>query len=183
LSAKESVDREAAARINSGIVKGNVAFMVLVMVVLFGVAACSDDDGDEGGESGSTEATSTTAPSRSEPILIKTRLDPVNVEGETTGEVRSGSTIGDSVFCAGGTFADAPREASSRSVMRAFRCPDGTLWISFVSTPPDVAQRSDWEVVRAFGRFEGLSGGGRMRGVSESGSGEGRETFTGTVSR
>ena len=44
-------------------------------------------------------------------------------------------------------------------------------------------QRSDWEVVKGLGRFEGLSGGGRMRGVLESGGGEGRETFTGTVTR
>jgi hypothetical protein len=37
------------------------------------------------------------------------------------------------------------------------------------------------EVVKGLGRFEGLGGGGRMRGVVESEAGEGRETFTGTV--
>jgi hypothetical protein len=46
-----------------------------------------------------------------------------------------------------------------------------------------VKQRSDWEVVKGLGRFEGLSGGGRMRGVLESKGGEGRETFTGTLTR
>ena len=56
----------------------------------------------------------------------------------------------------------------SRSVLRAFRCPGGTLTITFTSTPPDVKQRSDWKVVKGLGSFEGLSGGGRMRGVLES---------------
>ena len=54
-------------------------------------------------------------------------------------------------------------------MVRTFRCPGGTLTISFTSTPPDVKQRSDWEVVKGLGSFEGLSGGGRMRGVLESG--------------
>ena len=67
--------------------------------------------------------------------------------------------------------------------MRSFRCPDGTLTITFTSTPPGVKQRSDWKVVKGLVSFEGLSGGGRMRGVLESEGGEGRETFTGTVTR
>ena len=37
--------------------------------------------------------------------------------------------------------------------------------------------------MKGLGSFEGLSGGGRMRGVLESSRGEGRETFTGTVTR
>jgi hypothetical protein len=71
----------------------------------------------------------------------------------------------------------------SRSVLRSFRCPGGTLTITFTSTPPGVKQSSDWKVVNGLGRFEGLSGGGQMRGVLESGRGGGRETFTGTVTR
>ena len=70
-----------------------------------------------------------------------------------------------------------------RSVVRSFRCPGGTLTITFRSTPPDEKQRSDWKVVEGLGRFEGLSGGGRMTGVLESRDGGGRETFTGTVTR
>ena len=49
--------------------------------------------------------------------------------------------------------------------------------------PDPVRQSSDWKVVNGLGRFEGLSGEGRMRGVLESGRGGGRETFTGTVTR
>ena len=68
-------------------------------------------------------------------------------------------------------------------VVRTFRCPGGTLTITFSPTQPGLKQSSDWEVVKGLSGFEGLSGGGRMRGVLESNVGEGRETFTGTVTR
>ena len=98
------------------------------------------------------------------------------------GEVRSGSTIGDSAFCAGGKFADAPGEPPV--VVRTFRCSGGTLTITF-SPKPDMAQKqsSDWEVVKGLGSFEGLSGGGRMKAVFDSNVEEGREAFAGTVTR
>ena len=79
-----------------------------------GIAACGDDDGDEGGtttgaeEAGTTaggDETGATAKESGEPILIKTHLAPANSRGETFGEVLSGSTIGDSAFCAGGDSA------------------------------------------------------------------------------
>jgi hypothetical protein len=173
-------------------VKVKTAFTVLLMVSLPGIAACSDDDGDEGGTTtGADEAgtsaggdeTGTSAKESSEPILIKTHLAPLNARGESFGEVLSGSTIGDSAFCAGGRFSDVAEEPPlDESVVRTFHCPGGTLTITFTSTPPGVKQRSDWEVVKGLVRFEGLSGGGRMRGVLESSPpGGGRETFTGTV--
>ena len=172
-------------------VKVKTAFTVLLMISLLGLAACGGDDGDEGGTTTGAEEVGTTAggdqtgTSAKESILIKTHLAPLNARGESTGEVLSGSTIGDSAFCAGGKFLDGPVEPSDRSVMRSFRCPGGTLTITFTSTPPDVKQRSDWKVVKGLGRFEGLSGGGRMRGVLKSTAAgeEGRETFTGTVTR
>jgi hypothetical protein len=154
-------------------IKAKPAFTVLLTVALLGIAACGND-GDEGG-GGANES--------GEPILIKTHVAPLNAEGETFGEIVSGSTIGDSAFCAGGKFIDGPVEPPERSVERSFRCPGGVLTISFTSTPPGVPQRSDWEVVTGLGDFEGLSGGGQMRAVSESKGGEGRETFTGTVTR
>ena len=43
------------------------------------------------------------------------------------------------------------RGAPDRSVVRTFRCPGGTLTITFTSTPPGVKQRSDWEVVKGLG--------------------------------
>jgi hypothetical protein len=170
-------------------VKVKTAFTVLLMVSLLGLAACGGDDGDEGGtttgaeEAGTTAGGDETGTGAKESILIKTRLAPLNARGESTGEVLSGSTIGGSAFCAGGKFLDGPVKPPDRSVLRSFRCPGGTLTITFTSTPPDVKQRSDWKIVKGLGRFEGLSGGGRMRGVLESEAGEGRETFTGTVTR
>jgi hypothetical protein len=162
-------------------VKVKTAFSLVLMISLLGLAACGDDDGDGGGTTTGAEETGKSA--GGEPILIKTHLAPLNARGESTGEVLSGSTIGESAFCAGGKFVDGPVKPPRRSVVRSFRCPGGTLSITFISTPPGVKQRSDWKVVRGFSRFEGLSGGGRMRGVLESRGGGGRETFTGTVTR
>jgi hypothetical protein len=173
-------------------VRVKTALTVLLMVSLLGIAACDDDDENEGAtttgaeEAGTTaggDETGTSGKEGGEPILIKTHLAPPNARGESTGEVRSGSTIGDSAFCAGGRFADAAGEPPIESVVRTFRCPGGTLTITFTTTPPGVPQRGDWKVVKGLGRFEGLRGGGRMRGVLESNVGGGRETFTGTVTR
>jgi hypothetical protein len=154
-----------------------------LFVTALGSAACGDNDGDEGGTTTSAEETGTTAKAGREPILIKTHVAPLNARGETTGEVLSGSTIGDSAFCAGGRFDDGHGEPPLGLVVKRFRCPGGTLTITFSPTQPGLKQSSDWEVVKGLGSFEGLSGGGRMRAVFESRVGEGRETFTGTVTR
>jgi hypothetical protein len=174
-------------------VKLTTAFAVLLTGSVLGTAACGDADGDEGGtttgaeEAGTTaggDETGASAKESGEPILIRTHLAPPNAQGKTArGEVLSGSTIGDSAFCARGTFIDGPVVIPSRKVLRSFRCPGGTLTITFTSTPPGVKQSSDWNVVNGLGRFEGLRGEGRMSGVLESGGGGGRETFTGTVTR
>ncbi len=160
-------------------VRVKTPFTVLLMVSLLSIAACDDDDGNEGG---TTTETGTSGKEGGEPIVIKTHVAPLNARGEVTGEVRSGSTIGDSAFCAGGKFADAPGEPPV--VVRTFRCSGGTLTITF-SPQPDQAlrQSSDWKVVKGLRSFEGLSGGGRMRAVFEKSSDEGRETFAGKVTR
>jgi hypothetical protein len=162
------------------------------VVTALGLAACGGDDGDESGattgaeKAGTTaggDETGTSAKESGEPILIKTHVASFNARGETMGEVLSGSTIGDSAFCAGGRFSDGHGEPPLGLVVKTFRCPGGTLTITFSPTQPGLKQSSDWEVVKGLGRFEGLSGGGRMRAVFESRGGEGRETFTGTVTR
>jgi len=158
-------------------VKVKSAFTVLLMVFLLGIAGCSNDDGDEGGTTG------TSAKEGSEPILIKTRVAPQNARGETSGEVLSGSTIGNAAFCAGGNFIDGPEKPPTGSVDRIFRCSGGNLTITFTTTGSDLEQRGDWKVVKGFGRLEGLAGGGQMSAVFESERGEGRETLTGTVTR
>jgi hypothetical protein len=160
---------------------GGAKLSLALVVGALGLAACSDDDGDKGGTATGAEEAGTSATEGGEPIRIKTHLAPVNARGEVTGKVLSGSTIGDSAFCVGGRFGER-KEPGSDLVTRIFRCSGGTLTITFTSTPPDVKQRSDWEVVKGLGSFEGLSGGGRMRAVSESRDGA-REAFTGTVTR
>src|SRR5215208_2808971 len=148
--------------------KVKTAFTVLLTVSLLGMAACSDDDGDEGvtatsaAEAGTTAGGDETGTS-GKPILIKTHVGAPKAGGDTPlmGEVLSGSTIGDSAFCLGGRFGER-KEPGSDLVTRIFRCSGGTLTVTFTSTPPDVKQRSDWDVVKGLGSFEGLSGGGRM---------------------
>ncbi len=154
-----------------------------LVVTALGLAACGDDDEDEGGTTAGTEEIGTTAEEGGEPILIKTLVAaPEGPDSPTTGEVRPGSTIGDSAFCPEGTFRDAATAPGSEVMTRLFLCPSGRLTISFSATGSGDRLSGDWEVVRGDGRLEGLSGGGRMTVVFES-SGEGRETFKGTVTR
>ena len=79
------------------------SFAVLLMVSLLGLAACGDDGADEGGTTPSldVETTSTIAAETNEPIVITTHLAPPNAQGKTSGEVVSGSTIGDSASAPG----------------------------------------------------------------------------------
>ena len=164
-------------------VKVKSAFTVLVMVFLLGIAACSNDDGDEGGTAAGGDETGTSAKEGSEPILIKTHVAPLNARDETVGKVLSGSTIGTSAFCTGGSFIDGPKKPPLDSVDRIFRCSGGNLTITFTTTGSGLEQHGDWKVVKGFGGLEGLGGGGQMTAVFESGRGQGRETLTGTVTR
>lgn len=176
--------------------KGAKLWLALALAVTaIGLAACGDDDGDEDGtvtgaqEAGTTaggDETGTTAEAGGDPILIKTHvvfLEDPSAKVETMGEVLPGSTIGGSAFCAGGRFSDRHGEPPLGLVVKTFSCPGGRLTITFSPTEPSLKQSSDWEVVNGSGRFEGHSGGGRMTAVFESKGGEGRETFTGTITR
>ena len=109
------------------------------------------------------KATATTA---SEPILLK--LDLVRPQGE----VLSGSHIGDSALCPGGTTVS--RHAEDTTVTK-LRCHDGELTIAFASNHSSRKQRSCWHVLSATGRFAGLTGHGEMKARTS------RATFAGTV--
>jgi hypothetical protein len=143
---------------------------LIVTLATLGVAGCGDDDKDGDGSA-------TTAQRKSEKVLIQTRLSI------PTGEVLTGSSIGDSPFCAGGTFRDQDGNEQIGSVDRTFRCPDGSLRIGFSpGEPQGRTQSGPWKILGGTGSFKGLRGSGRMRVTFASGSSEnGRETFTGTV--
>jgi hypothetical protein len=164
-------------------------------VAAVGLVACGDDEGNEGGatigadEAGTTAAgdeTATTTEEGGKSIVIKTQvafLENPTAKAETMGQVLPGSTIGNSAFCAGGSFSDRHGEPPLGLVVKTIRCPGGRLTITFSPTQPSLKQSGDWEVVSGNGRFEGLSGGGEFEAVFESKGGKGRETFTGTVTR
>jgi hypothetical protein len=145
-------------------------FTVLLIVSLLGIAACGGDGSDGSG----------TSAKQAEPIRIKTQVHFPGPNQPARGEVVAGSTIGDSAFCAGGTFVDAPVKPPATSVVRTFHCHGGTLMISFDIAGSGGKQSGDWKVVSGLLDFEGLSGGGRMKAVLGP-SDLGRETLTGTV--
>jgi len=90
-------------------------------IAALGLAACGDDDADQAERTVGPDVDRTvSAPGGggSEAILIKTHLTI------PTGEVLSGSVIGDSRFCRGGTFRDEDgnpevRRCSGRSAAPA----------------------------------------------------------------
>jgi hypothetical protein len=155
----------------------------MLAVTAIALAACGDDDGDEAGTP-AAGAAETPAEEAGEPILIKTHvefLDHPKGETMTAGEILPVSTIGDSPFCPGGKFGDRHGEPPLGLVVKTIRCPGGRLTITFSPTQRSLKQSADWEIVNGSGRYEGLSGGGRMKAEFESKAGEGREVFTGAV--
>jgi hypothetical protein len=128
---------------------------VAVTATAIGVAGCGGDE--------AVKATATTA---SVPILLKLDLDRPH------GEVLSGSHIGDSALCPGGTTVS--RHAEDTTVTK-LRCHDGELTIAFASNHSSRKQRSCWRVLSATGRFAGLTGHGEMKAQFS------RATFAGTV--
>ena len=171
------MERSSGAKLRSS---HRVRWLVLALAVAaLGVAACGSDDGDES-EATTTPAADTDsadAGEGSEKLVIKThvKFGP----GGAKGEVLSGSTIGDSPFCHGGSFRDSEGD-DAWLLVKTFDCPDGGLRIGF--SPGEAVnhkQTGPWEILGGTGDFEGLRGEGEME-VTGSAR-EGRETFTGTA--
>jgi hypothetical protein len=155
----------------------------------FGLAACGDDGGGGNGTA-TAPGSDSDATAGSEEVVIETLVVfPENPDDPVTGEVLEGSTIGDSPFCAGGTFSDQhgtedPDEPPYGLVDRTYSCPDGTLRMGFSPAEPvDGTQSGPWRIVSGTGAYEGLQGEGQMEAPVVPGGGEAHETFTGTVSR
>lgn len=169
---------------------------VALTLATIGLAACGDDDGDENGAAttpGVDSDLSADPGEASEEIVIKTHVDIDIPTGEvlrgssiSEGKILRGSSIGDSPFCPDGTFRDQHGDDPDIGlVLRAIRCPDGSLRIGFTPGPPTTpqTQAGPWRVLSGTGAFEGLQGDGQMEIEYEPGTKgtEGRETFTGTV--
>lgn len=157
--------------------------MVLTITATL-LTSCGSDgtDPEDGGTASPTPGpsveTSATAAS-SEEIRIETDLTV------PTGKVRSESVIGGSPFCAGGTFRDEPGP-SDAPVLKTFSCPEGELKIGFSPGEPEgLTQKGPWSIVPASGTgsFKGLQGSGEGSVTFKDDGPEGRETFTGTVTR
>ena len=116
------------------------------------------------------------APVTGDAILIETRISDAE---STHGRGSQRVLIGESAFCPGGKTSGG---STGAAITTTFRCPEGSLKVSFSPTQHSLVQGDVWEVVSGTGRYEDLRGGGSM--VARFGSDdpdEGRETFTGTV--
>ena len=146
-------------------------------VAAIGLAACR---GDTGGEvrTVTVPAVEQDTPATGDAILIETRITDAKAH---TGEVLSGSVIGESAFCPGGKSSGG---SDGALITSTFRCPDGSLIVSYSPIQHSLVQGAVWEVVSGTGSYEDLRGGGSM--VARFGSidpDEGRETFTGIVDK
>ena len=165
--------------------------LLLSAVVLALAVGCGGNRGGQAEEAGTAETRPTeaeqmtTATEEGETILIKTHVTISPARTGATGEVLRGSSIGDSPFCPGGAFRDKHGNDTIGLVDRTFRCPKGRLRIGFTpGVPQGRTQAGPWKIVSGTGAFEGLRGDGEMETKYERGSfDEGRETFTGTVTR
>jgi hypothetical protein len=175
-----------------------IAPFLLGLAAAIGIAACGGDDGDAGGPTAvtDTERSSTAGGGAGgESILIKTDVEinipeggPVSGTTISEGEVLGGSSIGDSPFCARGTFRDQHGDDPAVGlVLRTFDCPEGSLRIGVTPGPPTTprTQAGPWRVLEGTGAFEALKGDGQVEIKYEAGTRatEGRETFTGRVAR
>lgn len=156
-------------------------------VTAIGLSACSSDDPDDRGTTSVPDVTtavpevdspSPVDPVNGEPILIETHLKDISA-----GQVLPGSFIGDSPFCPGGRVRAEHGNPDVGLVHSTFLCRGGQLSIGFSPMQRSSIQSSSWRVVDGRGRYEGARGQGWMVARFDEASGEGRETFTGTVSR
>lgn len=165
-------------RISRRVGIGKAVAPLLVCMSL--VTACGGGT-DNAADTNATPTITSDSTADGEPILINTH---VNFSGSIPeGEVLDGSTIGDSPFCPGGTFRDLHGNDDIGLVDRTFRCPTGTMRVGFTpGEPQGDTQAGPWKIIGGTGAFKRMRGQGRME-ARESGNDEGRETFTGTVTR
>jgi hypothetical protein len=162
--------------------------VVLVVVGLLVLAACGSDEDDAAGTSGVS-----TNGGRGGPILIREQLIVAGTEGSepiATGTILTGSTLGGSSFCAGGTILDSHASLDPKMeaylIDRKITCPDGAVRIGFTpevgAEPQSQTQKGSWTIVSGTGAFADLRGSGTSEAVyGRNPSSPVRETLTGTV--
>jgi hypothetical protein len=125
------------------------------------VAACAQGK-DEGSDPGSTPTTERRAGS----IVIRTSVDIADAPGAeviATGDVLSGSTLGGSPFCDGGTILDSHGSSDPEVwlIARTMTCPEGEMRLELrPAQPEELSQTGSWTVVSGTGDFEGMTGSG-----------------------
>jgi hypothetical protein len=158
------------------------AVTVALTAAAVGLAACGDDEGDKGSATASKKTREAIVIERRVKILPKKPGSPAD-----TGKVLSGSKIGDSAFCPGGTSSGVdPGPTGAWAHIVNYRCPDGRLKLGFNNEPPDQnrVNRGDWAVISGTGSFEGATGSGRLKVQWDDDSyRRGTETYTGTITR
>ncbi len=151
------------------------SIVALTAAMALGVVGC-------GGDSGGAIRTVTVSPAEpdapptGDAILIQTRISSAL---NHTGEVLSGSVIGESRFCPGGKTTGG---SEGPLITTTFHCRDGLLKVSYSPIQHSLVQGAPWEIVSGTGRYKALSGGGSM--VAKFGSDDpqqGGETFAGLV--
>jgi hypothetical protein len=147
-----------------------------MVLAVAGIAGC-------GGET-NTRTVTVTAPAEESaapsgiPILIETRITDAM---KHTGEVADASVFGETPFCRGGTSTGGSEGATITST---FKCPNGTLTVSYTPTQNSSVQGTTWQVESGTGDWEGLTGGGSMIARFDGDDPDaGQEIFAGTVSR
>ena len=128
--------------------------MVATTVVL---AGCGADDGRGGGNTTTSRPTKTVTASKTEPILIKTRMNT------PTGKVVAGSRVGGAPFCPGGMIKDKHGTADIGLVDRMITCRDGMLQMGFdPQKPVGNEQRGPWRIISGTDAYAGWQGSGQM---------------------
>ena len=131
-----------------------VVALTITMIALAGCGA----DGDEGNaKSTSSRPTKTATADKTEPILIKTRMNT------PTGKVVVGSHVGGAPFCPGGTIKDKHGTADIGLVDRTITCRVGMLRMGFdPQTPVGDEQRGPWRIISGTGAYDGWQGSSQM---------------------
>jgi hypothetical protein len=160
-------------------------------IAIFGLTGCAGDGTNDRAAVGASPATpkataASTDPTMSaegegDPLLIKTSINGLG------GKVVTGSVLGDSAFCSGGSVRhDHGSPEIGYPAVNVFLCSDGQLKIGFgpgAEQMDNSVQTSDWKILDGSGRFSGMTGNGQMivQWSKKAASEKGSETFTGRV--